>query len=325
MAPDAGRPRLERILEEELEQETLAGARELAEDIRQRHGNAVAAVLFYGSCLRRHTCEGVLDFYVLVDSYRSTYRSRALRLANALLPPNVFYHELGGPTGTLRTKYAVLSTRDFVKAMAPHRLDGRVWARFCQPAALVYVRDDATRRAVVEAVACAVLTALDRARVWLPGDGDVQRFRTTELWNAGFRETYRSELRSESLESVRSLVASDPERYDRVARAGLRVLAGRGRIELREEEDGGLAIVSSAASRRRRRWQARLRRPLSKTLAVLGLIKTAGTFGDWVPYVIWKLERHSGASIHLSERQRRHPLVLGWPVLFRLLRTRVLR
>jgi hypothetical protein len=325
MASLGERPQLERILAEELAQEIPAGARALAGSIRQRQGDAVAAVLFYGSCLRRNTCEGVLDFYVLVDSYRSAYRSRALVLANALLPPNVFYHELRGPAGTLRAKYAVLSTRDFVKAMAPRRLDGRVWARFCQPAALVYARDDAIRRVVVGAVAQAVLTALERALTWLPGDGDVQRFRATELWNAGFRETYRSELRSESPETIRSLVASDPERYERVAREALRLLAARGRIELREEEGGGLTIVSSAASRRRRRRLARLRRPFSKTLAVLGLVKTAGTFGDWVPYVIWKLERHSGASIHLSERQRRHPLVLGWPVLFRLLRARVLR
>lgn len=325
MGPDEAPLRLGAMLAEELGQEAPAGARELAESIRQRHGDAVAAVLFYGSCLRRRSCEGVLDFYVLVDSYRSAYRSRTLGLVNALLPPNVFYHERELPMGTLRAKYAVLSTRDFLRAMGAGRLDGRVWARFCQPAALVYARDEEIRSVVVGAGVRAVLTAVERALVWLPGEGDVQRVRATELWNAGFRETYRSELRSERPGTIRSLVASDPERYERMAREALRVLAARGSLELREEEAGRLVIVSSAASRRRRRLLARLRRPLAKAIAVLGLFKTAGTFGDWVPYVIWKLERHSGASIHLSERQRRHPLVLGWPVLFRLLRSRVLR
>jgi len=316
---------LERILAEELERPVPAAVRDMAEDIRGRQGEAVAAVLFYGSCLRRRTTEGVLDFYVLVDSYREAYRSRPLALANAVLPPNVFYHEFHRPEGILRAKYAVLSSRDFARATRPEKLDGRIWARFSQPAALVHARDDTTRRAVVAAAARAVLTLVDRARVWLPGEGDVQRFSAQELWQVGFRETYRAELRSESEETIRSLVTSDPERYERVARAALHVLAAEGRIDAAKEQPDGLEIVSSAARRRRGRWAWRLRRPLSKTLGVLGLLKTAGTFGDWVPYAIWKLERQSGVSIPVSERQRRHPFVFGLPVIFRLLRMRVLR
>ena len=55
------------------------------------------------------------------------------------------------------------------------------------------------------------------------------------------------------------------------------------------------------------------------------LLKTAFTFGDWLPYVLWKVERHSGKPVPFSERQRRHPLVFGWPLLFKLLRNRQLR
>ena len=54
-------------------------------------------------------------------------------------------------------------------------------------------------------------------------------------------------------------------------------------------------------------------------------MKTAGTFDDWVPYILWKVERHSGEPVEVTDRQRRHPLIFGWPVLFRLLRRRVLR
>jgi len=38
-----------------------------------------------------------------------------------------------------------------------------------------------------------------------------------------------------------------------------------------------------------------------------------------VPYILWKLERHTGRPIEVTERQRRHPLLFGWPVLARLL------
>ena len=68
-----------------------------------------------------------------------------------------------------------------------------------------------------------------------------------------------------------------------------------------------------------------MRRPLAKALAIAGLLKTAFTFQGWLPYVVWKLERHSGKRIELSERQRRRPLVYGWPVILRLLREGVLR
>ena len=53
---------------------------------------------------------------------------------------------------------------------------------------------------------------------------------------------------------------------------------------------------------------------------MIRLIKSALTFGDWLPYALWKLNRHSGVTIELTERQRRHPLIFGWPVLIRLIR-----
>jgi len=83
----------------------------------------------------------------------------------------------------------------------------------------------------------------------------------------------------------------------------------------------------SMQPRRRRALRLRwlLTRPLAKGLAVLRLFKTATTFGDWLPYALWKLERHSGATVELSERQRRHPLIFAWPVIFGLLRRRALR
>jgi hypothetical protein len=55
------------------------------------------------------------------------------------------------------------------------------------------------------------------------------------------------------------------------------------------------------------------------------LLKTAFTFGDWLPYALWKLERHSGARLVASARQRRHPFLFGWPLLVRALRQRALR
>ena len=79
--------------------------------------------------------------------------------------------------------------------------------------------------------------------------------------------------------------------------------------------------------RRRRlaRWRWSLLRPVAKATMLLRLLKTAFTFGDWLPYALWKLERHSGVRIEPTERQRAHPLIFGWPVIARVLFTRTLR
>jgi hypothetical protein len=322
-------PSIDALVAEELRAPAGAAgdaARALVDAILARHGAAVAAVLLYGSCLRRRSAEGVLDFYVLVDDYRRAWPTRRAAWLNARLPPSVVWCEVERGGERLHAKYALMSTPDFARLAAGRGLDGRVWARFSQPAALVFARDPAARAAVEAAVAGAVVTMLDRLRCFLPGAERVQRFRADELWRTALRETYRAELRSERPEAVAGLVAAAPERYDRAARAALRWLAAAGRLAVvAEEADGVLCVASDPRERARARRAWRVRRPLGKALAVAGLFKTALTFGDWVPYVLWKLERHSGQRIEVSERQRRHPLLFGWPVVVRLLRRGVLR
>ncbi len=315
---------LRELVSAELSRPAPDAARLLTEAIRSRHGDALAAVIFYGSCLRKETHEGVLDFYALVDSYASAYPSRALAVANSLLPPNVFYLEQESPLGRLRAKFAVLSTADFSHAVGPRCLHSYIWARFAQPALLVYARDDSARDAAISGAEQAVLTLVSQLVPLLPAEEDGRDFAPAEFWRTAFRETYAAELRAEAPESIDGLYFAAPERYDAALRAALRSLEQAGRLEL-VAGDGELRVRMDPRRRRRARRSWRRRRPLAKALGVARLLKTAGTFGDWLPYAIWKLERHSGVSVELSERQRRWPLVWGWPVLFRLLRQRNLR
>ncbi len=315
---------LRELVAAELSRPAPEAARLVSDTIRERHGPALAAVVFYGSCLRKETHAGVLDFYALVDSYRSAYRSRALAAANALLPPNVFYVERESPLGLLRAKYAVLSSGDFARAVGPECLHSYVWARFGQPALLVHARDEAAREAAVAGAAQAVITLVRQLVPLLPRGEDGGSFSAAEFWRTALRETYAAELRAEAPESIDALYAAAPERYDHALLAALERLEEEGQLKL--EVDGReLRVEMEPRRRRRARRSWRLRRPLAKALAVARLLKTAGTFGDWLPYAIWKLERHSGVRLQLSERQRRRPLVWGWPVLFRLIRQRNLR
>jgi len=293
----------------------------LAEEIRRRHGDTTAAVVFYGSCLRRQTSEGVLDFYALVDSYRAAYASRLLAAANALLPPNVFYLEASCEGEPVRAKVAVVSLADFAGGAAGRGLRTGIWARFCQPALAVHVRDDAARAALVSALVEAHLTAVGRVAPLLR---EGERLSWEQLWQRVFRETYAGEMRPEADASIEKLYAADPSRYDRAGAAALRELAERSpdalRVELLED---GFRIERCAG--RRARLDSRPRQILAKAAYAAQLFKTAFTFGDWLPYALWKLERHTGTRIEPTERQRRHPLIFGWPILWRVLARRELR
>jgi hypothetical protein len=319
-----GAEALAELVSEELARPVPGAATRLAEAIRRRTGTATAAVLFYGSCLRKRTPEGVLDFYVLVDGYRAASPGRRLALAGALLPPNVFYLELEDEAGLLRAKYAVVSLADFARGAAGRWLRTGIWARFAQPCRAVHLRDAAAGRAVAAACAESVLTLVERTLPLLAGEGDRVRASAAELWQTAFRETYGAEMRPESPEAAAALFLEEPARYARAAQLAAGALEARGALRLLAAGDP-LELELPAGGRRRGRRAARLRRPLAKLAYVAQLLKTGFTFGDWLPYALWKLERHSGTRFVASERQRRHPFLFGLPLLVRALRERALR
>lgn len=315
-SPDAP---LTRRIAAELDRPPPPGVEAFCEAVRARHGDTVAAILFYGSCLRKGTLEGVLDFYVLVDDYRAAYRRRLPRILSRIFPPNVFYLEWEAEPGTLRAKYAVITLRDFERGVRPACLHAYLWARFAQPALLAYVRDTRARRRVVGALAQAVVTLVQRLGVFLPAQDGVQRFDAAALWHEAFRRTYGAELRAESAETVRSVYHANPSRYDGAAAEALAVLHRQGWLDALEASGSQFTVALPPRRIRQARRAWHLRRPLAKLIATGRLIKTAFTFDDWAPYVKFKLERHTGQPIPLTPRQRRHPFLFFTPVILRLL------
>jgi hypothetical protein len=320
--PEAASEELHALLAAELATPVSDAVRALADAIRARHETAATAVLFYGSCLRRGVVEGVFDYYLIVDDYRAAYRRPLLAWLNRALPPNVFYVEHDHRGERLRAKYAVFSARDFAARAAGGGPDARVWARFSQPARLVWSRDATAHAATVDAVDAATRTAVAQMLCWLPGDEPKQSVDVAALWTRGFRETYGSELRGEGGETIDSLYTTQAARFDHVARLAL---AGDPRVRLVDAAGSALVVESDPQWRARVRRDWSMQRRLAKGVTVLGLFKTSITFDDWVSYALWKIERHSGKPVELTERQRRHPLLFAWPVIFRLLRDRVLR
>jgi hypothetical protein len=281
----------------------------VGEALRRRHGAAVGAVLFYGSCLRSGSDrDSLLDLYLLVDRYRDAYPGQALAaLANRILPPNVFYFEMPWNGRTVRTKYAVIDFDDFAAAATPSALLPAVWARFSQPTVLLYSRDSRARASIEEALSRSIATMALRTAPLVEGPIDAAGF-----WIAGYARSYRAEARVEGAGRARELV-QPLQRYEALLRPALALAAvpfeeaGEGRIRTRlsaDERARGLAFWSRAAM-------------ATRLHSVPRLAKAAVTFEGGVDYALWKVERHSGVRVEAGPWQRRHPILSAIPLAFR--------
>ena len=266
--------------------------REMAAAIAAKYGKASRAVLFYGSCLREKQLDGLmLDFYLIVSSYREAYGPGWLATANRLIPPNVFPFQ----NGKLGAKYAVLSEADFHRLNGPETRNVSVWARFAQPSRLAWVADEAARDKAISTVARAVPTLLGSAMATAAPSAD-----PLDLWRQAFALTYSAELRAERKGRSGSVVDADPDRYRRFTEAGL---------------------ADAAADRSS--WARR--RIEGKLLSIVRLAKASTTFAGGADYIAWKINRHAGTDIVLKPWQRRFPLLGALSLLPRLLRSGAVR
>ena len=283
-------------------------------------GQGALAVLFYGSNLRTGDLDGVLDFYILVSRLRDWHPSRLAALGNHLLPPNVGYHEWlhDGLQGgrTLRAKVAVLRLDQFQRGVAGSGIDTTLWARFAQPARLIWSRDGEAAHAVGAAVAQAVVTASRWAALLGPVQGVASQY-----WDAVFARTYAAELRVEKSTRAASLAAHDPQRYEQALCLGWQT-AGAG---FSQDVVGALKpdVTTEERAKAEQAWARRAR--WGKPLNLLRLSKSVFTFAGGADYVAWKVERHSGYRIPLTDWQRRHPLMAAPKVLWTLWRRGALR
>lgn len=252
----------------------------------------IAAILAYGSCLRGvATTESLIDLYVLTEDTQAVSRSLMSRLGCKLVPPNVYYGAFEVEGTQYRAKYAVLPLAQFARGMTVD--NPYFWARFAQPAALVYARDDQARASVVAAVTQAARTMLAAARGLSPST-DVQ-----QLWTDGFNATYATELRPEAASRAAEIVSANLEYYR------------------------ALTAALPDVEPRPANWRARAWRGKLWSLARLG--KAAFTFTGGTDYIAWKIERHTGQHITRTPWQRRHPFLAGLMMLPQLLKRGAVR
>lgn len=246
-------------------------------------------VLFYGSNLRTGSLDGVLDFYLLLPGPQ---RER--------IWPRISYREQAVEGGVLRAKCATMALRQFARAAAGDSRDTTVWTRFAQPSALVWVRDEAARTAIVDAIAQAMRTAAGLAAALGPEEGG-----WGDYWRALFRATYRSEFRVERAGREDAILANDADHFRKL----LPLAWDAAGLQYARQGEGGYRPGLTAAERARwHRWWS-TRRRLGKPLNILRLVKAAGTFDGAADYAAWKVARHTGIELAVTPLRRRHPVL----------------
>ncbi|MXO59887.1 hypothetical protein GRI89_10085 [Altererythrobacter salegens] len=289
--------RVSAMLAREVRPEVVRQAQVLGEEA------GALAVLFYGSNLRTGSLEGVLDYYALLPGPAETG-----------LWPRVSYREWddAGTGERLRAKFAEMSLAKFAEAASGRSLDTTIWARFVQPSAMVWAKDEAAAAAVREAIAEAARTAARLAAALGPAKGQPD-----DYWKALFRATYRAELRVEAPGRENSILAANPAHFDGLLRAAL-VSAG---VPFRD--DGGHIAPQIEPGERRAilNWWNKRRR-LGKALNAARLVRANSTFAGAPQYIAWKIERHTGVAVEVTPWREKHPLLAAPGVLWKVWRSR---
>jgi hypothetical protein len=275
------------------------------EAVRAQFGEAVEAVLFYGSCRRVDQPDGLYDLYVVIDRYGRLPVYEAV--VGWLLPPNVYHLEVDVNGSRRQAKCTVISMADFQRGTSKLWFHTYLWGRFSQAVSIAWVRDEASRAAVVDCLTTAVCTFLARSLCLVPGNPDAEA-----IWVEGMRASYGTELRSEGKDRASEIYRHNAAYYEALTRAAAADVAGLhprgdGTFEIRADEVGGIGA-----------WH--VRRVTGKLLSVVRILKAWTTFHGGLDYLVWKLSRHSGQEIVVPDAVRRRPLLHVWGFLWRLYR-----
>jgi hypothetical protein len=293
----------------------------LARGLARVGGPSVRGVVFFGSRRSgaRTDAWSAHDLFVATGPYRDFYASLAAAgqtrrpaalhaVLNALMPPSQLAFALEQEAGpSLHAKCAVIRLDSLERETSERRHDHFCIGRLFQPTAILYASEPADRERLQRALERALSLTYAWVRPWLPEPFDPESYGLTAL-----RVSLGGEIRPEPTSRAQALwQAQREEMLPRLA-ALLNRLHDQGELE---QVAGGYALRRPAT--RSETLRLRVYFAWSKLRATLRWAKYMLTFEGWLAYIVRKVQRHAGAELALSERERRWPLVFLWPKLLR--------
>lgn len=278
-------------------------------------GTTVRTILLYGSHLTATSPDkhSAFDFIVVVDHYRDFYAGLSAagelhrppwlmtRMAQVLAPNVIVFAPDDGAEGL--AKCVIISKSDLVEALGPEPPDHFLLGRMVQRLDKVLVASPEDEAWIDTLLAEARGRVLEWMLPYLEAPVDAAGFGRRLL-----EVCYQGELRPESKGRPERLSAAQGDHF----REHFGPVLTRGVEEgvLRRDNEA-FVLSASAPEALRKRWRAHFRR--SKLRATLRWFKHTLTFANWLPYVIRKVERHTGRAVHLTAIERRLPLIFLWP------------
>ncbi len=132
--------------------------------------------------------------------------------------------------------------------------------------------------------------------------------------------SYAGETRVEASSKVPKLFDAEKEFYLKVYPGFLKKLPKMKKMLKKGSENG----MHTPGGRKFSMWLRKTRfkwfLKKSRIRGILRWPKFLVTVDEWIDIIFAKIERTKGIKLHATERQRRHPLIFGWPYLFRLIR-----
>lgn len=290
---------LDIIRSEKLEPPARVNA--VLDKIEERHPDRVLAFVYYGSSLREiENPDKMLDFYVLIDSYRKVHKSILRAWLNLTIPPAVYYLELEQDGVVSTCKYSLMTLKEFEKRSGKDAFHSQIWGRFSQPCVLMRAQNESIAERVYKARTKAVKYMASQSAPLVAPSATA-----AEIWGRGFYESYRTELRPESsVGRSTEIVERFNERYETISRA----------IFGEADSKGCFNISTDGAKSLSRKWF--WRRFRGKPRSILRVAHGALTFDGGVDYVMRKLKNHSGVDYKPTPFQRKHPFltapIMGW-------------
>lgn len=319
MSPGPGHPSPDPTPDHD--RESLPQARAIAQSLVGAGGGAIRGILLFGSQLSAATPSehSAWDLVVIVDDYAPFHRAlveaghhrRSARLLTALahiLPPNITAFDPGG--GLPLAKCAIVSARDFERALSARARDHFLKGRMVQQVGVVWTRSPADARWVREWLAEARRDVLRWSAPW-----QEPAFSAAEFALRMLRVSYRNELRPESAGRVEAVFEAQRPVLVDLYTTVLEEAEARGRLHQRD--DGRWEPTSPAG--RGLALRLRLYFLRSKARATLRWAKHVLTFNDWLAYIQRKVARRTGLEFELTPRERRFPFLFLWPKVFKVL------
>ena len=306
----------------ERERGVVPQVRESLRILNEACGSNLAAVIFFGSVLvgTSPSKDSAADLFVVVEDYEQFYRDLGSRLPaarrasimatiNRMLPPNVIY--LRDPAD-LRAgaKCFVIDRQDLMRGLSKNARDHFCRGRLVQRVQIVYARTAQLREEVEKGLEAARRASVEWVPLYLP-----ESFAVLDYCLRMLEVSYQSEIRPESRSRVREVFEVQKSYFRLMFGRILQEAVVEGRLVRAE---GRYRLSSPPTLIARLHWKIFFSK--SKVRATLRWVKYMLTFDDWLDYIARKAERRTGVHLELTKAERRFPMFLLWPKVFRVLK-----